>query len=197
MISPECSPIILHEETLKIVYTCKKSNLKRLLKCGGEPSAACFRTRVETDEFQRFVGRIILLKSKNNTREELATIWNPPADAEYNFIWRWIVRDSVSSRNNGSVAHEREWKAHRHLRVKWKWCHTKLGRRKRWKFWIFWAVRIYQQHASWYPWNTSKVFYSSFFSFHRDDVIVSQGQECLANRRGSFVLRLTVGGIWK
>ena len=43
----------------------------------------------------------------------------------------------------------------------------------------------------------SKVCYSSFFSFHRDDVIVSQGQECLANRRGSFVLRLTVGGIWK
>ena len=32
---------------------------------------------------------------------------------------------------------------------------------------------------------------------HRDDAIVSQGQECLANRRGSFVLRLTVGGIWK
>ena len=65
MINPECSPIILHEEALKIVYTCKKSNLKRLLKCGGEPSAACFRTRVETDEFQRFVARIILLKSKN------------------------------------------------------------------------------------------------------------------------------------
>ena len=68
MISPECSPIILHEEALKIVCTCKKSNLKRLLQCGGEPSAACFRARVETDEFQRFVGRIILLKSKNNTK---------------------------------------------------------------------------------------------------------------------------------
>ena len=68
MKSPECSPIILREEALKIVYTCKKSNLKRLLKCGGEPSAASFRTRVETDEFQRFVGRIILLKSKNNTK---------------------------------------------------------------------------------------------------------------------------------
>ena len=64
----ECSPIILREEALKIVYTCKKSNLKRLLQCGGEPSAACFRARVETDEFQRFVGRIILLKSKNNTK---------------------------------------------------------------------------------------------------------------------------------
>ena len=82
------------------------------------------------------------------------TIWNPPAYAEYNFIWRWIVRDSVASRNNGSVAHEREWKANRHLRVKWKWCHTKHVRRKRWKFWIFWAVRIHEQHASWYPWNT-------------------------------------------
>ena len=54
---------ILNEE-LKIVYTCEKTNLKRLLQCGGEPSAACFRTRVETDEFQRFVGRIILLKAK-------------------------------------------------------------------------------------------------------------------------------------
>ena len=64
----ECFPIILREEALKIVYTCKKSNLKRLLQCGGEPSAACFRTRVETDEFQRFVGRIILLKSKNITK---------------------------------------------------------------------------------------------------------------------------------
>ena len=39
--------------------------------------------------------------------------------------------------------------------------------------------------------------FSTAVSFHRDDVIVSQGQECLANRRGSFVLRLTVGGIWK
>ena len=64
----ECFPIILREEELKIVYTCEKSNLKRLLQCGGEPSAACFRTRVETDEFQRFVGRIILLKSKNITK---------------------------------------------------------------------------------------------------------------------------------
>ena len=66
MIGPECSPIILHEEALKIVYTCKKSNLKRLLKCGGEPSAACFRTRVETDEFQKLVGRIIFAEKQKH-----------------------------------------------------------------------------------------------------------------------------------
>ena len=47
------------------------------------------------------------------------------------------------------------------------------------------------------PLKYFKGFLQQFLSFHRDDVIVSQGQECLANRRGSFVLRLTVGGIWK